>query len=150
MRNTLVLLSSLALAAAASAQSTATSSSSLIATYNLGAGVSFDGYTAYEYDSVPGSNSGGFDTDGGKMTVVLGGGTTHAHIDGSNLFTMGSFTSVAIDSPDYSAIDLDANPYGNSYLGYTYVMTFTAGAASGTVRFDMHAAQSLTGAAASP
>ena len=63
---------------------------------------------------------------------------------------MGSQATVAIDAPDYGAITPGADPYALSYVGYTYVLKFTVGAAGGTVTFDMHAAQTLIGAAASP
>ena len=142
-------LALLSLAAVASAQSTSVSSSSLIASYTLGSGVTFGGYTAFEYDHL-GSNETGFDDDGGKAIALFDGGATHSHADGTTIFSMGSVTSAFLHSNDYSAITPEANPYAESYRGYTYVLTFTSGAAGGTVKFDLRVALSLIGQAASP
>ena len=152
MRKTLILLSSLALAAVAGAQSTSTSTSSLIASYAVSGAVSFDSYTSFQYDHVGAdfNNNTSFDDDGGRLEYELTGSTSHGHVDGNRLFSMGSQTSVAIDAPDYGAITPGANPYALSYMGYTYVLKFVVGAAGGSVRFDMHAAQTLLGSAASP
>ena len=150
MKNALILLSSLALAAVASAQSTAISSSSLIASYSTTGAVSFDSYNAFEYDHIGTTFSGGSDDDGGRAIIVGSGGTTHSHVDGTNLFTLGSITSAFLHSANYAAITPGADPFINSYRGYTYVLKFVVGAAGGKVSFDMHAAQSLIGSAASP
>ena len=150
MRNTLILLSSLALAAAASAQSNSISSSSLIATYALGSGVAFNGYTEYEYDR-PFANGGtGTDDDGGKATVLTDASTTHSHVDGTNLFALGAIASASIHSSDYGAITPGADPFAQSFRGYSYVLEFAADAGGGTVTFNLHTVRSLVGSAASP
>lgn len=154
MRNTLTLLSSLALASVAAAQTTATSTVSTRVSYMAPSSVRLLSLVGEEYNRYTDGSEGIYGNDqGGTVQLSHSESTTHAYDAATNTFDLSSTVSASLDSADYSAVPhvYPDGAYQSTFTGYRYfAQLYNTTAEEATITFRVVVGQTISGSAASP